>query len=66
MSDEFGQMFDWIRRQRRPVLASELADEFGYGSANDAIVELQRRGRIRATFPEAKPGDSGRQFWEVE
>lgn len=48
----------------RPRLASELREAVGEGfdAAFDALI---RRGELIAVFPEAKPGDSGRQFWAV-
>jgi hypothetical protein len=55
----------WMIARGRPVLNSEIDEAFGSGCSWTAIADLQRADRIRAVFPEAKAGDSGRQFWEV-
>jgi hypothetical protein len=55
-------ILDWMRQERRPVLYSEIEAKLGLAPALE-IHELSRLGFIKATFPESKPGDSGRQFW---
>lgn len=46
-----------------PVLLSDMQREMGPRFNQDAFDGLVRDGVIRAEFPEAKRGDSGRQFW---
>ena len=48
----------------RPQLASELREAVGDGF-DEAFDRLIRSGDLVAVYPEAKPGDSGRQFWAV-
>jgi hypothetical protein len=56
----------WMRIEGRPVLPSYIALR-SCGFDRDAIAqafdELSGAGLIEARFPDAKPGDSGRQFW---
>lgn len=47
----------------RPVLLSDMQREMGQRFNHDAFDGLVRDGVICAEFPEAKRGDSGRQFW---
>lgn len=54
----------WIRQRDRAVLFSEVEEAFG-PRARSTFDLIIRNGHVRAVFPEAKPGDSGRQFWEV-
>jgi hypothetical protein len=57
----------WMRQQPGPVLFSAMARRFGSGSATYQAFDLLIRERlVTATFPEAKPGDSGRQFWRPQ
>ena len=47
----------------RDVLFSDLRRDLGIEAGDEAFEVLRRDGVICAIFPEAKPGDSGRQFW---
>jgi hypothetical protein len=47
----------------RDVLFSDLRRALGIQAGDEAFEGLRRDGVICAYFPEAKPGDSGRQFW---
>lgn len=59
-------ILDWIKRQPGPVLFSAVREEFGrWNPTHVAFNALIRDKVVEATFPEAKPGDSGRQFWKV-
>ncbi len=49
----------------RDVLFSELTEKLGIRAGDEAFEGLRRDGIIRAEFPEAKPGDSGRQYWTL-
>ena len=60
MQDRRNDILDAMKAKGRPVLFSELGLEFG----DAAFDGLCRDGVIEAVFPEAKPGDSGRQFWD--
>jgi hypothetical protein len=53
----------WMAAQRAPVLFSDMQNALGIGFADEAFEGLRRDGVIEAAFPEAKLGDSGRQFW---
>jgi hypothetical protein len=46
-----------------PVLLSDMKRELGPRFSQEAFDNLVRKGVIVPEFPEAKPGDSGRQFW---
>ena len=63
-------ILDWMDRQRKPddlapppVLLSDMQRELGDDFYMAAFEGLRNDGVIRAEFPEAKEGDSGRQFW---
>ena len=63
------RILDWMRVKReakghQPVLFSEVQAELGLDFGDEAFDGLIRDGVIEAVFPEAKPGDSGRQFWD--
>ena len=47
----------------RDVLFSELRDRLGISAGDEAFEGLRRDGVICSYFPEAQPGDSGRQYW---
>lgn len=65
-----------LRRDRRAILTvlgdhapmpatfSQILLEAGE-NLHGALDSLIRDGKIEACFPEAKPGDSGRQFWRL-
>lgn len=62
-------ILDWMERKRRSndhqaVLLSEARDELGSAFCDKAFETLIRQGVIHAVFPESRPGDSGRQFWD--
>jgi hypothetical protein len=48
---------------RAPILLSELEAAMGTSFSRDAFEELVRAETLRCETPEARPGDSGRQFW---
>lgn len=54
----------WMRARKRPVLYSEIETAFGPAGFT-AFSYLQRNGHIGTVYPEAIPGNSGRQFWVV-
>lgn len=60
------EILQWVREQGRPVLFSEVTDKFGpWAPTHAAFNALIDGGHVSAVFPEAKRGDSGRQFWEA-
>jgi hypothetical protein len=46
-----------------PILRSELEEGLRDAFNSDAFEGLVRDGVLTTEWPEAKPGDSGRQFW---
>jgi hypothetical protein len=64
-----GSILTWIaashyyKGSTDPILLSELKEGLGRSFDQDAFEGLVRDGVIAAEFPEAKMGDSGRQFW---
>jgi hypothetical protein len=48
----------------REEQANSAERELGIDFADEAFDGLIRHRVITAVFPEAKPGDSGRQFWD--
>lgn len=64
LSARRNDILEWMAAQRRPVLASEMEAALNISTWGDAFEGLRRDGVIRAVFPEAMPGDSGRQFWD--
>jgi hypothetical protein len=59
-----GRILRWMGAKNRPILFSEAERELGIDFADEAFDGLIRHRVITAVFPEAKPGDSGRQFWD--
>lgn len=53
-----------VRGHSRPVLYSQVCLQAGEGLA-ESFLDLIGEGALVAGFPEAKPGDSGRQFWAL-
>jgi hypothetical protein len=59
-----GMILGWMLAKDKPVLVSDLQAGLGGCFDDGAFEGLIRDGVIEAVFPEAKPGDSGRQFWD--
>lgn len=62
-------ILSWMKAKRaakgnRPVLWSEAMYELGLPQFDADWQGLINEGVIEAVFPEARPGDSGRQFWD--
>lgn len=60
------RILTWIESANGPVLFSDMERELGIQFGDEAFEGLRRDGVIAAVFPEAKPGDSGRQFWDFK
>ena len=70
MLEKRRRILDWMDSQRKPedlapppVLLSDMQRELGDRFDTEAFEGLRKDGVIHAEFPEAKAGDSGRQFW---
>lgn len=62
------RILEWMNGKRpvggsRPVLLSEMQRELKQHFSPDAFDGLVRDGVICSEFPDAKPGDSGLQYW---
>lgn len=53
-----------LRQHNKPVLWSQILLQAGEMD-QFALMTLVRDGLVEAVFPEAKRGDSGRQFWQL-
>lgn len=67
MADIRTGVIGWMREQGRPVLfMGDVVEHFGPERVGNVLWdEMIREGVIESTFPEAKPGASGRQFWRL-
>jgi hypothetical protein len=68
LHEERRRILEWMDSRRPkggacPVLLSDMRRELGDEFSDEAFEALRRDGVICADFPEAKSGDSGRQFW---